>query len=83
MHNVQCHDVNIVLSQQFLTCHQEVIIYKMLISTKAPVLVLVTGVCEAEIIKPYGEWLCNYCALGNCEFFKILNILIFCSYSRS
>ena len=27
-------------------------------------LLLALGGARGEIIKPYGEWLCNYCAMG-------------------
>ena len=28
------------------------------------ILLLTQGCVRGEIIKPYGEWLCNFCAMG-------------------
>ena len=32
-------------------------------------LVTLHTVARAEIIKPYGEWLCNYCSMGEIELY--------------
>ena len=28
------------------------------------IMLIIVDLSASEIIKPYGEWLCNYCAMG-------------------
>ena len=31
------------------------------------IMLIIVDLSAAEIIKPYGEWLCNYCAMGELQ----------------
>ena len=46
-------------------------------------LLLALGGVRGEIIKPYGEWLCNYCAMGETVDIGVSKILCHSKFNKA